>query len=138
MPYLTDRRQTFELESIRPLHHHNTLLGLLVETGMLGLVAFLAVLASMAWVGWRLAHDVTAPSDCNRLGLLCLGAVVNYLPSALFHDLSLIHSEQWLLFTVAGAATGCWLNADRSALGSDDALAFPSPERGAAPQQAVA
>jgi O-antigen ligase len=142
LPYLTDRRQSFELESIRPLHHHNTLLGLLVETGMLGLVAFLAVLSCMAWVGWRLAYDTTVTSDCNRLGLLCLGAVVNYLPSALFHDLSLIHSEQWMLFTIAGAATGCWLNADRSAISSDDslfddALAFPSHAH-APPQQAVA
>lgn len=127
MPYLTDRRQSFELESIRPLHHHNTLLGLLVETGLLGLVAFLTVLAGMAWVGWRLAHDAGVSSDCNRLGLLGLGAVVNYLPSALFHDLSLIHSEQWLLFTVAGAATGCWLNAERAAAPLTDSLRFTSP-----------
>lgn len=138
MPYLTDRRQSFELESIRPLHHHNTLLGLLVETGMLGLVAFLAVLAGMAWVGWRLAHDPTVSADCNRLGLLCIGAVVNYAPSALFHDLSLIHSEQWLLFTVAGAATGCWLNADRSAASPQDALPFPSPADAPPPHAAVA
>jgi hypothetical protein len=109
---------------------------------MLGLAAFLTVLAGMAWVGWRLAHDPDVSSDCNRLGLLGLGAVVNYLPSALFHDLTLIHSEQWLLFTVAGAAAGCWLHADRSAAPSDNAsrgaaLAFPSPGD-AAPRQTAA
>src|SRR5690606_13826616 len=32
LPYLSDRSQTFELESLRDLHHHNTFLGLLVET----------------------------------------------------------------------------------------------------------
>ncbi|TWT94081.1 O-Antigen ligase [Botrimarina colliarenosi] len=129
MPYLTDRRQSFELESIRPLHHHNTFLGLLVETGMLGLAAFLAVLAGFGWIGWRLAHDPTVSADCNRLGLLCIAAVVNYLPSALFHDLTLVHSEEWLLFAVAGAAAGCWLNADRSAVQLEETspLPFPSP-----------
>lgn len=115
LPYLTDRRQSFELESIRPLHHHNTFLGLLVETGMVGLAAFVAVLAGFGWVGWRLAHDPTVGGECNRLGLLLVGATVNYLPSALFHDLSLVHSEEWLLFTIAGAATGCWLHAPRCA-----------------------
>ncbi|MEO0529933.1 MAG: O-antigen ligase family protein [Planctomycetota bacterium] len=110
LPYLNDRRQWFELESIRPLHHHNTFLSLLVETGLLGLTAFVAMLAGFGWVGWRLAHDTGVPEECNRLGLLLIGAVVNYLPSALGHDLTLIHSEQWMLFAIAGAATGCWLN----------------------------
>ena len=110
LPYLTDRRQWFELESIRELHHHNTFLSLLVETGMLGLAGYLAVLAGFAWVGWRLAHDPLVGADANRLGLLLIAAVVNYLPSAMGHDLTLVHSDQWLLFVVGGAATGCWVN----------------------------
>jgi len=136
LPYLTDRRQWFELESIRDLHHHNTILSLLVETGPLGLAAFLAVLAGFGWVGWRLAHDEAVGEECNRLGLLMIGAVVNYLPSAAAHDLTLVHSEQWLLFLVAGAATGCWLN-QRSVV--PDAAASPLPEApaGAAPPWAA-
>jgi len=31
LPYLSDRSQDFELESLRNLHHHNTLLSLLTE-----------------------------------------------------------------------------------------------------------
>lgn len=110
LPYLTDRRQWFELESIRDLHHHNTFLSILVETGMLGLAAYLAVLGGFFWIGWRLAHDPRVDPECNRLGLLLIGVVVNYLPSAAGHDLTLVHTEQWFLFAVAGAATGCWLN----------------------------
>jgi len=34
LPYLSDRSQNFELESLRPLHHHNTLLSVLTETGL--------------------------------------------------------------------------------------------------------
>ena len=48
LPYLSDRSQEFELESLRPLDHHNTLLSLLVETGLAGLAAFVALLAAWA------------------------------------------------------------------------------------------
>ncbi|HEY3392728.1 MAG TPA: O-antigen ligase family protein, partial [Lacipirellulaceae bacterium] len=34
LPYLSDRSQDFELESLRGLHHHNTLLSILTETGL--------------------------------------------------------------------------------------------------------
>ena len=47
LPYLSDRSQNFELESIRPLHHHNTLLSVLTETGLVGLAAFVAMLGRL-------------------------------------------------------------------------------------------
>lgn len=134
LPYLTDRRQSFELESLRPLHHHNTLLSLLVETGLPGLVGFLAILSGFAWVGWQLAYAEHAGPDANALGLLQIGAVVNYLPSALFHDLSLVHTEQWLLFAIAGAGTGCWLS--RSRVPAATTAASPVPPA-AAPARAA-
>jgi multidrug efflux pump subunit AcrB len=43
LPYLSDRSQNFELESLRPLHHHNTLLSVLTETGLVGLAAFIGL-----------------------------------------------------------------------------------------------
>jgi len=49
MPYLSDRSQEFELESLRPLHHHNTLLSILTETGMIGFAAF----ALLDWLHLR-------------------------------------------------------------------------------------
>ena len=130
LPYLTDRRQWFELESIRGLQHHNTFLSVLVETGPLGLAAFLAVLACFFRIGWRLAHDPNVGDECNRLGLLLIGAVANYLPSAAGHDLTLIHTEQWLLFAIAGAGAGCWLNQANS---STSPVRSPQPNRLASP-----
>ena len=59
LPYLSDRSQDFELESLRPLHHHNTLLSLLTETGMIGLAAFIALLVAWARMAWSLAKDLT-------------------------------------------------------------------------------
>lgn len=104
LPYLSDRSQSFELESIRELHHHNTLLSLLTETGMIGLAAYGALLAGLMVAAWRLANAPDAGDVGRRLGVLALGALVAYLPSAVFHDLSLVHSEQWLLFFTAGMA----------------------------------
>ena len=110
LPYLTDRSQKFELESLRELEHHNTFLSLLTETGMMGLGAYLAVLLSMGAAGWRLAHDGQEKSELRPLGLLAIGALCVYVPSAIFHDLTLVHSDQWLLFLAGGSAVGAMMN----------------------------
>ncbi len=110
LPYLNDRRQSFELESLRPLHHHNTFLSVLIETGPLGLAAYGGMLFSFIALGWRLANQHSGGSAEQQLGLFLLATTVIYLPSALFHDLSLIHICQWLIFIVSGAAIGCWKN----------------------------
>ena len=102
LPYLSDRSQDFELESLRSLHHHNTLLSLLTETGMLGLAAFLALLAAWARSAWSLVRDVKLPAWERSQGLLMLAVLVTYLSSAVFHDLTLLPSQQWILFLVAG------------------------------------
>jgi O-antigen ligase len=102
LPYLSDRSQDFELESLRTLHHHNTLLSLLTETGMLGLAAFLALLAAWGRGAWSLVRDVKLPVWERSQGLLMLAVLVTYLSSALFHDLTLLPSQQWILFLVAG------------------------------------
>ena len=102
LPYLSDRSQDFELESLRNLHHHNTLLSLLTETGMVGLAAFLALLAAWARSGWSLVRDVELPAWVRSQGLLMLAVLVTYLSSALFHDLTLLPSQEWMLFLAAG------------------------------------
>ncbi|MGD9637392.1 MAG: O-antigen ligase family protein, partial [Pirellulales bacterium] len=102
MPYLSDRRQEVELESIRALHHHNTLLSFLTETGIIGLAAFLALLAAWARAAWSLVSDVGLPRWQRAQGLLMLAVLVTYLSSALFHDLTLLPSQQWILFLAAG------------------------------------
>lgn len=107
LPYLADRRQSFELESLRPLHHHNTFLSLLTETGLVGLAAYLGVLAGVLAAGWRLSQNEQATAAHRSLGVFALGTVMIYLPSALFHDLSLLYTDQWIVFLIAGAAVGC-------------------------------
>jgi N-acetylglucosaminyldiphosphoundecaprenol N-acetyl-beta-D-mannosaminyltransferase len=104
LPYLSDRSQSFELESIRPLHHHNTLLSVLTETGLVGFVACAILFAVWMRNAWRLARDASESRLSQSIGVLALAVMANYLCSALFHDLTLIPSQQLLLFAFAGLA----------------------------------
>lgn len=102
LPYLTDRRQSFELESIRGLHHHNTLLSLLTETGVAGLAAFLGMLAGWTAIAGKLALGRGHSPGAQQMGRLLLAVLAVYVPSLVFHDLTLIFQDQALLYLVAG------------------------------------
>jgi O-antigen ligase len=106
IPYLADRSQQLELESLRTLDHHNTLLSLLVETGLVGFTIFAALLAGWGRAAWRLANDARRPPWQRTQGLFALATLVTYLTSALFHDLTLSPTEHWLLFFAAGMSVG--------------------------------
>jgi O-antigen ligase len=102
LPYLSDRSQQFELESIRSLHHHNTMLSVLTETGLVGLAAFAGLFVVWTRTAWPLARGAAVPNWMQAHGILMLALIVNYGCSALFHDLSLIPSQHLLLFFFAG------------------------------------
>ncbi len=102
LPYLSDRSQDFELESLRPLHHHNTLLSVLTETGLVGLAAFAAMFVVWTRTAWSLVRGQHPASWMHSHGVLMLALLANYLCSALFHDLTLIPSQPLLLFAFAG------------------------------------
>lgn len=104
LPYLSDRSQSFELESLRDLHHHNTFLGLLVETGLIGLIGYTCLLIGWGRTARAMAEQPYASLQLRSMGQLLLVALAVYLPSALFHDVSHIFQDQWLLFLIAGLA----------------------------------
>jgi N-acetylglucosaminyldiphosphoundecaprenol N-acetyl-beta-D-mannosaminyltransferase len=101
LPYLSDRSQNFELESLRKLHHHNTLLSILTETGLVGLAAFIGVFIAWARAAFCLATSVTSSPWVRAQGVLMLAVIANYLCSAVFHDLTLVPSQGLLLFVFA-------------------------------------
>jgi O-antigen ligase len=102
LPYLSDRSQDFELESLRDLHHHNTLLSLLTETGLVGLSLYFFLLIAWTSCAMQLIQQAPSPGWLRAQGVLMLALLVNYLCSALFHDLTLVASQHVLLFMFAG------------------------------------
>ena len=114
LPYLADRNQQIELESIRELDHHNTFLSILTETGLVGISLFLAMLVAWGRKAWQICRDQNSPVWLQTQGLFALAAIAIYAINGLFHDLSLLPSEQWLLFFLAGASVG-WSGQARAA-----------------------
>jgi N-acetylglucosaminyldiphosphoundecaprenol N-acetyl-beta-D-mannosaminyltransferase len=111
LPYLSDRSQDFELDSIRPLDHHNTLLSVLTETGLVGLAMFVAMFGVWTRCAWHLAHNTSYPRWVRAQGVLMLALLANYLCSAVFHDLTFLASQQRLLFVFAGLTMNVWQDA---------------------------
>ncbi len=129
LPYLSDRSQDFELESLRPLHHHNTLLSFLTETGIVGLAAFVGVLAIWTRSAWWLATNANSPRFVRAQGVLMTALLANYLCSAVFHDLTLMPSQHLLLFMFAGLTVNLRQQVGWNVLSSRDQTWSPARRR---------
>ena len=101
--YFNDRSLDMPLEKARPYHQHNVFLGLLVETGLIGMGTFALVLFIWTRDAWRLARSGTAPLWVRQMGLLFLVLAANYLVSGMFQDVAIMPSVHILLFLLAGA-----------------------------------
>lgn len=108
LPYLSDRSTELELESIRPLIHHNMPLNLLSETGLIGLSLFSALVAAWVVDAWRLWRNTHQPDWVRRQSLFCLAVLAVYIPQALFHEVSYMNMVHMLLFFLAGVSTGLY------------------------------
>jgi O-antigen ligase len=106
LPYLADRSSEFKVGYLRNYSHHNTLLSLLTETGLVGLSLFLAVLGGWGWAAWKLARSTEMPDWARAQGALLLGALGVYIAQAAFHELSYTAIDNVLLFTLAGLTVG--------------------------------
>lgn len=106
LPYLADRSQQIELESIRKLDHHNTFLSILTETGLVGLSLFVGMLLAWTRTGWELYRNADGTQWVRNCGLLTLAILAVHCINGMFHDLSLLAGEQWMLFFLAGTAVG--------------------------------
>jgi hypothetical protein len=95
---------------------------------MIGLAAFLALLAAWARTAWTLVSDEMLPRWQRSQGLLMLAVLVTYLSSAVFHDLTLLPSQEWILFLAAGLTMNVRLSTanQRSPAAQTTGLNLPS------------
>ena len=129
LPYLSDRSQNFELESLRRLHHHNTLLSVLTETGLVGFAAFIGVFAVWTRTAFGLAAGAKSSPWVRAQGVLMLALITNYLCSAVFHDLTLMPSQELLLFIFAAVTVNLYQTTSERAGSSSTPITSASDRR---------
>jgi O-antigen ligase len=104
--FLADRSTELVLEKARGLASHNVLLAMLTETGLVGLVLFLAVLVFWARDAWRLWRAPAAPLWARQHGLLFLAVLAAYLVNGMFHHVVYMPVIHMLLFFMGGLTAG--------------------------------
>jgi O-antigen ligase len=105
LPYLSDRSVDLHLESIRGYVHHNTFLSILTETGLIGLMLFLAVFLGWTKQAWRLARDDEAPPWKRRQAILSLGVFCVAFWQMTGHEITFTPLDMSLVLFLAGLAT---------------------------------
>jgi O-antigen ligase len=104
--YLGDRATELRLEGIRGYIHHNTLLCILVETGLVGFLLAVAIYGVWSIEAWRLWRDPAAPEWMRWHGLMFLAATAPYACQLMFRDVSYTPVENSLIFLLAGVTVG--------------------------------
>lgn len=105
LPYLDDRSTDINLECLRAYVHHNTFLSILVDTGLIGLALFVAMLAYWMIEAWRTVRSAATPRWAKLQCVLLLGAVPVYAAQLLFHELSYTPMDNSLVFFLAGCSS---------------------------------
>jgi O-antigen ligase len=113
--YLSDRSTELPLEKARPYIQHNVFLGLLTETGIVGLGLFVVLLACWSRDAWQVWRSEAAPLWARQCALLMLGMLGVYFANGMFHNVAVIPMFNMLLFYLAGVteAVLCLAPADR-------------------------
>ncbi len=104
--YLGDRSTTLHLESIRGYVHHNTILSLLVELGILGPILFVGMLGCWCRAAWDLWRDSSAPDWVRAHGVFMLASMAPYVFQLIFRDVSYAPIENGIIFMMGGMAMG--------------------------------
>ena len=106
LPYLSDRSTDLHLEAIRDLGHHNTLLSLLTETGLVGVGLFLALVYAWTRNAWLMYRNPETPAWVRVWPVLLISSIGVYFCQWMFHELSYAPIDHALLFLIAGVTVG--------------------------------
>jgi O-antigen ligase len=102
LEYLTKTDFDLPLAAAKTYVQHNIFLSLLVETGLIGVLLFILLLAIWFRDGWTLWYDHDAPLWQRQFGLLNVLMIGAYIPNGMFHEMSVIPMLNMLMFFVAG------------------------------------
>lgn len=103
LPYHDNRSYGLPLDRVRTYAQHNTFLAVLVDSGLIGILLLLGILATLGSVAWRLARDTPHP-EARTVGALLLGGLVIHICNSMFHDLIVIPMVQTFLLFIGGCA----------------------------------
>lgn len=106
LAYLYDHRTDLKLERLRKRLSHNTIMTLLVETGVIGLGLFFALLTSWFRQAVSLWRDPTAPLWVRQHAILVMAALCSYFPQLLFHEVTFRPDINALMFALVGTLVG--------------------------------
>lgn len=111
----------YNTQSDRPLvlgknyAHHNMFLAILTETGITGMVCYLAMLGLWTRNAFLLWRNRSLPLEYRQQGLLWLGYMANLAMLGLFHNANLDLNIALLTFLLAGVTQGALATSRRLA-----------------------
>ena len=132
-PYLQDPYSGQPLSLAQPFYQHNVFLAHLVETGLVGLITLLWVLAVIVYASWSVWRDQSLDLWPRQFGLLSLVILAHYFISGMFHDVSIVPMNQTLFFFLAGIinnikSNGLEFSNSRSSPSSNDPVPASQPD----------
>jgi O-antigen ligase len=105
-PIFSERFSSLPVEQAKPYVQHNIFLSLLTETGLIGLLCYVAVLAAWSRMAWRLWSDSARSLVERQQGLLLAAALISYVTSGMFQDMTIIAMVHMMMFVQAGITRG--------------------------------
>ncbi len=108
--YLRDPTSDLPLEQAKNYVQHNLFLGVLVDTGLVGLALYLAALGCWGWRGWQLWRNPQLSLRERQLGLLLVAVMAQWALNGMFHDVALAPNANLLLFLLAGVTESVWIS----------------------------
>lgn len=101
-PYYSVRGYDMPLEMARRYNQHNVLLSIAVDSGLIGLAMFIALLVIWLRTGWRLSKQPEVDVIWRHAGLISVASIAGYLIGGMFQDVTIMPMINMYLFFVAG------------------------------------
>jgi len=122
-PYLQDPYSGQPLSKTKSYMQHNVFLAYLTETGLLGLMALIAMLGLMIRAAWNTWRRSDTSLLARQQGMLLGALLATYISNGMFHDVSIMPLVNMLLFFWAGVANNVQCHPQRFAEHSADGIA---------------